>query len=63
MDTAIVIAFIGIVVFLSHLLAEIFSRTKIPDVLSLFLLGVLIGPVFKLVILLISGSSAPFSRL
>ena len=49
MDIAIVIAFIGIVVFLSHLLAEVFSRTKIPDVLSLFLLGVLIGPVFKLV--------------
>ncbi len=49
MDIAIVIAVIGIIVFLSHLFAEIFSRTKIPDVLSLFLLGVLVGPVFKLV--------------
>ena len=49
MNIAIVIAFIGIMVFLSHILAEVFSRTKIPDVLSLFLLGVFIGPVLNLV--------------
>ncbi|MBX2992974.1 MAG: cation:proton antiporter, partial [Bacteroidetes bacterium] len=49
MNIALVIAFVGMVVFLAHLLAEIFSRTKVPDVLSLFLLGFLIGPVFKLV--------------
>lgn len=49
MNIPLVIAFVGMVVFLAHLLAEIFSRTKVPDVLSLFLLGFLIGPVFKLV--------------
>lgn len=49
MEIAVVIGIIGILIFLSHLLSEIFRRTKIPDVLSLFLIGLLVGPVFKLV--------------
>ena len=49
MEIAVIIGIIGILIFLSHLLSEIFRRTKIPDVLSLFLLGLVVGPVFRLV--------------
>jgi cell volume regulation protein A len=48
-NTAIVIAFIGIVVFAAHLFEGIFRRTRIPDVLMLIIIGLLIGPIFKLV--------------
>lgn len=41
--------FLGILVFSAHLFAMIFSKKKIPDVLLLLIIGVLIGPVFKLV--------------
>jgi cell volume regulation protein A len=48
-NTAIVIAFIGIVVFAAHLFEGVFRRTRIPDVLMLIIIGLLIGPIFKLV--------------
>ena len=41
--------FLGILVFSAHLFAMIFSKKKIPDVLLLLGIGVLIGPVLKLV--------------
>lgn len=44
MNTAATIAFVGLVVFLAHYLAGVFSRTRIPDVLWLFVLGLLLGP-------------------
>ncbi|MFC2051939.1 cation:proton antiporter [Chloroflexota bacterium] len=47
-DTASIIAFVGILVFLAHLFTGIFSRTKIPDVLFLIIIGVCIGPVLGL---------------
>ncbi|MFC1939363.1 cation:proton antiporter [Chloroflexota bacterium] len=47
-DTASVIAFVGILVFLAHLFTGIFSRTKIPDVLFLIIIGVCVGPVLGL---------------
>jgi potassium/hydrogen antiporter len=49
MEIALIIVIVGIFVFLAHIFAAIFSRTKIPDVLELMLLGVLIGPIFHLV--------------
>jgi cell volume regulation protein A len=49
MQTAVIILFIGVIIFLSHYLAGVASRTKIPDVLWLFLIGILIGPVFCLI--------------
>lgn len=49
MEIAVIIGIIGVLIFLSHLLSEVFRRTKVPDVLSLFLIGLLVGPVFKLV--------------
>ncbi len=45
-ETASVIAFVGILVFLAHLFTGIFSRTKIPDVLFLIAIGICVGPVF-----------------
>ena len=49
MESAIPVIAIGAIVFLSHLFAAIFDKTRIPDVLPLVLLGVLIGPIFHLV--------------
>lgn len=49
MDTALGIAFIGFIVFFSHLLVGMFSRTKIPDILWLFFIGLVIGPLLNLV--------------
>lgn len=45
MLTAFTIVFVGCTVFLSHYFAAIFARTKIPDVLWLFTLGLLLGPI------------------
>src|SRR3990167_693576 len=49
MTTALVILFVGLLVFLSHFLTTLFEKTRIPDVLPLVALGLLIGPVTKLV--------------
>jgi len=43
-----VIAFVGITVFLAHLFSGIFSRTRIPDVILLILIGICVGPVLGL---------------
>jgi cell volume regulation protein A len=40
---------VGLIVFLAYFFAALFERTKLPDVLSLLLLGVLLGPVTGLV--------------
>jgi len=48
-DIAPVIAFVGILVFLAHLFTGIFSRTRIPDVLLLIIIGICFGPIFGLV--------------
>ncbi len=42
------IAFVGILIFLAHLFTGIFSRTRIPDVILLIIIGVCIGPVLGL---------------
>jgi NhaP-type Na+/H+ or K+/H+ antiporter/lipopolysaccharide export system protein LptA len=49
MPTAIVIVSVGVIIFLSHYFNALFQRTKIPDVLWLFAIGLLIGPVGGLV--------------
>jgi cell volume regulation protein A len=48
-NIAIVIAFIGLVVFAAHLFEGIFRRTRIPDVLMLIIIGLIIGPILNLV--------------
>jgi NhaP-type Na+/H+ or K+/H+ antiporter len=40
---------IGILVFLSHIFSILFEKIRIPDVLLLMGLGILIGPVLKLI--------------
>lgn len=49
MSIAPIIVFVGALIFLAHLFAGIFSRTKIPDVLLLFMIGLFLGPVFGIV--------------
>lgn len=49
MQTAAIIVFVGLLVFVAHLFEKIFEETKIPDVLLLILLGVLIGPILNIV--------------
>ena len=44
-----VIAFVGILVFLAHLFTGIFSRTRIPDVILLIIIGICVGPLLNLV--------------
>ena len=43
-----VIAFVGILVFLAHLFTGIFSRTRIPDVIPLIIIGICVGPLLGL---------------
>ncbi|HAD11461.1 MAG TPA: sodium:proton exchanger [Saprospirales bacterium] len=45
MPTALTIVFVGCTIFLSHWFATLFARTKIPDVLWLFMIGLILGPV------------------
>ena len=48
-ESAPVVIFIGILVFLAHLFVALFERTRIPDVLYLILIGVIIGPILHIV--------------
>ena len=47
MSTTILV--IGLLVFFAHFLSLQFSRTNIPDVLVLMILGIVIGPLFGIV--------------
>ena len=49
MDVAVLIFFIGILIILGHVLNELFTRTKIPDLLFLLIIGLALGPVSGLV--------------
>jgi len=43
------IFFVGLIIFLAHFLSALFDKKKIPDVLPLVFLGLLLGPVSKIV--------------
>lgn len=45
MTSALVIAFIGAMVFGAHLFVGMFAKTRVPDVLLLIVIGLLLGPV------------------
>jgi cell volume regulation protein A len=49
MNSALVIAFIGALIFGAHLFVGLFSRTRVPDVLLLIVIGLILGPVSHLV--------------
>ena len=46
---AMQIMLVGFIIFLAHLFATLFDRKNIPDVLPLVLLGLVLGPVTRLV--------------
>lgn len=48
-DIAPVIVFVGILIFLAHLFTAVFSRTRVPDVLLLIIIGICVGPILGLV--------------
>lgn len=58
-DIAPVIAFVGILIFLAHLFTSIFSRTRIPDVLLLIIIGICVGPILGLTFPLQFGAVGP----
>lgn len=45
----LVIIGIGLLIFLAHLFAALFEKTRVPDVVPLVLLGLALGPLFGLV--------------
>lgn len=49
MDNALIIVFVGLIVFVSHLFTGIFERKRIPDVLLLMIIGLILGPVLRVV--------------
>jgi NhaP-type Na+/H+ or K+/H+ antiporter len=49
MDNALIIVFVGLIVFASHLFTGIFERKRIPDVLLLMIIGLILGPVLGVV--------------
>ncbi|HPQ35165.1 MAG TPA: cation:proton antiporter [Tenuifilaceae bacterium] len=49
MESAGIIVFVGLIVFVSHLFTGIFERKRIPDVLLLMIIGLFLGPVFGLI--------------
>src|SRR6185437_381897 len=49
MHVATNILVVGALVFVAHAFTGIFSRTRVPDVLLLTIIGILLGPVFHLV--------------
>jgi NhaP-type Na+/H+ or K+/H+ antiporter len=54
-----IIAFVGILVFLAHLFSSIFSRTRIPDVLMLIIIGICVGPLLGLATPAMFGEVGP----
>jgi cell volume regulation protein A len=54
-----IIAFVGILVFLAHLFTGIFSRTRIPDVILLMIIGIGVGPVLGLTSPSLFGAVGP----
>jgi NhaP-type Na+/H+ or K+/H+ antiporter len=58
-NIAQVIAFVGILVFLAHLFTGVFSRTRIPDVILLIIIGICVGPVLGLASPALFGAVGP----
>ena len=39
---------VGLIIFAAHLFTALFERTRVPDVLPLIFIGILVGPIFKI---------------
>jgi len=46
---ALIILFVGLLVFIAHAFVALFKKTKIPDVLLLIIIGLILGPVLNIV--------------
>jgi len=44
-DVALIIAMVGIIIFLAHLFTGLFNRIMVPDVIFLIVLGIVLGPI------------------
>lgn len=49
MNIAVTVVGVGLLVFLAHVFAEVFSRKKVPDVLLLIIIGLFMGPIFNII--------------
>jgi NhaP-type Na+/H+ or K+/H+ antiporter len=49
MNNVLVVVSVGLLYFLAHAFAGIYSRTKIPDVLLLMIVGLVLGPLLGIV--------------
>ena len=56
---ALIILFVGLLIFGAHAFVALFKKTKIPDVLLLIIIGLLLGPIFKIVSPLDFGKVGP----
>jgi cell volume regulation protein A len=45
MEMALVIILVGLIIFLAHLFAVLFQKTRLPDVLVLVVIGIVLGPL------------------
>lgn len=43
-NTALILAFVGLLIFLAHFFVALFRKTRVPDVLLLILIGLILGP-------------------
>lgn len=49
MTTALVLIFLGSLIFLAHLFNVVFHYTKLPSVMFLMMIGIVIGPILHLI--------------
>lgn len=49
MEIAPVIVFVGLLIFMAHFFVALFEKTRVPDVLYLILIGLILGPILRVV--------------
>ncbi|MEX1140040.1 MAG: cation:proton antiporter [Bacteroidota bacterium] len=49
MEIAPVIVFVGLLIFMAHFFVALFEKIRVPDVLYLIVIGLILGPVFRIV--------------
>ena len=59
MNIPLTVVSVGLLVFLAHVFAQLFSKKKIPDVLLLILIGLIVGPVLQIITIDDFGAIGP----
>lgn len=49
MEIAPVIVFVGLLIFMAHFFVALFEKIRVPDVLYLILIGLILGPILRVV--------------